>query len=149
MEIKESWKKHPLYSQGAIELVPISWVWKYWGRDVSPQADLMDGTMVNLDTLWKNILEEGLRDPLTMRVGLKNKKFRLEAGNHRIQVLYAHKVQHVPVTVQIKDECGPEADSVMTDASHNFDADDEFLISEATKEYMKPSSVFRSLANIL
>lgn len=144
MEIKEIWKKHPLYEQGAIELVPTEWIWDYWGRDVSPEADLMDGTIVTLDELWENIKSVGLHNPLIMRVGLKNKKFRLEAGNHRIQVLHQHGIKMIPVTVQVREECGPHLDDVMTDASHNFDAGDEFLISKITKEYMKPSEVFKS-----
>ncbi len=146
MIIKEKWKEHPLYKQGKIELVPMSFVWKYWGRDVSPSADLMDGTIVTLDTLWQNLLKEGLYNPLIMRVGLKSKTFRLEAGNHRIQVLHAHGVEMVPVTVQVCEDCGPHLTDTMTDATHNFDAPEGFLISEITDEYMKPSEVFKELS---
>ncbi len=145
MNIKELWRGHPLYKQGLIELVPTEWVWNYWGRDVSPEADLMDGTIVTLDQLWDNIVHEGLHNPLIMRVGLQNKKFRLEAGNHRIQVLHQHGIAEIPLTVQVREECGPHLGDVMTDASHNFDAGDEFLIDRITQEYMKPSSVFRRL----
>ncbi|MEK7101708.1 MAG: hypothetical protein AAB882_00965 [Patescibacteria group bacterium] len=108
-------------------------------------ADLKDGTLVDLDGLWDNICEEGLHDPLIMRVGLENSKFRLEAGNHRIQVFHQHKIETVPLTVQVRNECGPHLGDVMTDASHNFDAGDEFLISKITEEYMKPSEIFKSL----
>jgi len=148
MKIKELWKDHVLYKQGVVELVPTSWVWNYWGRDVSPEADLMDGTVVNLDQLWENIKKEGLYNPLIMRVGLHNKKFRLEAGNHRIQVLHKNGIKLIPLTVQVREECGPHMDDVMTDASHNFDAGDEFLISKITKEYMKPTEVFKSLRDL-
>ena len=145
MKIKELWRKHPLFEQGLIEMIPTSWVWNYWGRDVSPEADLMDGTIVSMDELWKNTKKEGLHEPLIMRVGIKNKKFRLESGNHRIQLFHKHGISFVPVTVQVRDECGPHLDDVMTDASHNFDAGDEFIISKITKEYMKPSEVFKTL----
>jgi hypothetical protein len=147
MEVKEEWKNHPLYREGKIELVPTEWVWKYYGTDVSPETDLMDGTIVDMDTLWNNILSVGLHNPLMMRVGLKNKKFRLEAGNHRIQVLRAHGVTLVPLTVQVREECGPHLGDVMTDASHNFDAPEGFLISTITEEYMRPSEVFRAFAH--
>jgi len=80
-----------------------------------------------------------------MRVGIKNKKMRLEAGNHRIQLFHKHGIDMIPVTVQVRDECGPHLGDVMTDASHNFDATDELLISAITTEYMKPSGVFKSL----
>jgi len=145
--LKKAWESHPLYKQGKIELVPTKWVWKYWGRDVSPQADLLDGTLVDLDTLWENILDIGLHNPLIMRVGLKNNKFRLEAGNHRIQVLHNHGVKMIPLTVQVREECGPHLGDVMTDATHNFNAPEGFLISEITEEYMKPSEVFKELPN--
>lgn len=144
-EIKPLWKQHPLYESGVIELVPTSWVWDYWGRDVSPHTGLMDGTTVTLEQLWHNIIEEGLYNPLIMRVGLKNKKFRLEAGNHRIQLFHIHNVTKLPLTVQVRDECGPHVEDVLTDATHNFDAGDEFLIEAITQEYMRPSDVFRSL----
>lgn len=145
MYLKETWKDHPLYKQGKIELIPTEWVWKYWGRDVSPKTSLLDGTVVDLSTLWKNILDIGLHNPLIMRVGLKNNKFRLEAGNHRIQVFHKHGVKMIPLTVQVREECGPHLGDAMTDATHNFNASEGFLISKITEEYMKPSEVFKDL----
>jgi len=144
VSIKESWKNGPLYKDDKVELVPTEWVWKYRGKDVSPMTNLVNGVLVDLDGLWKNILKEGLTEPLIMRVGIKNKKFRLESGNHRIQVLYKNGIKMIPVTVQIQDECGPYIENVMTDATHNFDYNDGF-VSEITTEYMKPSEVFRDL----
>ena len=146
MNIKPLWHDHELYKQGKIELVPTDWVWKFWGTDVTPMTDLMDGTPADLETLWQNILDEGLYDPFIMRVGLQNKKMRLEAGNHRIQMFHKHGIGMIPVTVQVRNECGPHLDDVMTDASHNFDASEELLISNITDEYMKPSKVFKSLS---
>lgn len=146
MKIEMRWKEHLLYRQGVVELVPTEWVWRYCGPDVSLMATLRGHTPVDLDTLWKNIVDNGLHSPLIMRVGLKNKKMRLEAGNHRIQLFYKHGVDMIPATVQVRDECGPHLDDVMTYASHNFDATDELMISETYQEYMKPSMVFKSLA---
>lgn len=149
MYIKEKWKEHPLFKQGKIELVPTEWVWKYFGTDVSPEADLMDGTIVTMDELWDNILEFGLFNPLVMRVGIKNGMFRLEAGNHRIQVFHRHGISPIPVTVQVREECGPHVGDVMTDASHNFEAaEGDFLISKITEEYMAPSEVFSALKSV-
>lgn len=139
------WKQHPLYAQGKIELIPTEWVWKYYGVDVSPDADLLDGTLISMEDLWENILEIGLYNPLVMRVGLHNKKFRLEAGNHRIQLFHKHGVSTIPVTVQVREECGPHLSDVMTDASHNFDAPEGFLVPKITDEYMAPSEVFADL----
>jgi len=145
MQIIEKWKDHPLYKQGKVELVPTEWVWKYYGTDVSPKTDLLDGTLVSMDELWNNIVEFGLFNPLIIRVGLKNKKFRLESGNHRIQLFKKYSIPFVPLTVQVCEECGPHLEDVMTDASHNFDAPSGFLISNITDEYMNPSEVFEDL----
>lgn len=146
MHIKELWKDHPLYKQGAVEFVPTDWVWNYWGRDVSPKTNLKDGTLVEMDVLWENLIKEGMRDPLIMRVGLKNQKFRLESGNHRIQLFHKHGIKMIPVTVQVREECGPHLPDVMTDASHNFETKGNLLISKITREYMKPSEVFKDLS---
>ncbi len=143
IDIRPSWKNHPLFEAGKIELVPTEWVWQYYGPDVSPMADLKDGTPADMDTLWKNILNEGLHDPLIMRVGIKNKKMRLEAGNHRIQLFHKYGIKEIPVTVQLRDECGPHVGDVMTDASHNFDARGKILIDSIPEEYMRPSEVFK------
>ncbi len=145
INIEPTWENHPLYKQGKVELIPTAWVWKYRGVDVSPFTQLNDGTVVDLDALWENIKLKGLGDPLVMRVGLENKKFRLESGNHRIQVLYKNGIKMIPVTVQMRDECGPHLGDVMNDATHNFDAGDDFLVSKITEEYMRPSEVFKSL----
>ena len=136
MEIKENWKNSELYKQGKIELLPTEWVWDYRGRDVSP---------VDLDSLWEDICSNGLSDPLIMRIGLKNKKFRLESGNHRIQIFYKNGIKFIPITVQVRDYCGPGAPDLMTDAQHNFDFNDEIIIPEKTNIYMKPSRIFKSL----
>jgi hypothetical protein len=156
--MQELWKNHPLYKQGKIELVPTDWVWKYRGTDVLPTTNLIDGTKVDLDTLWKNICEHGLAEPFIIRVGIKNKKFRLESGNHRIQVFHVHGVALIPVTVQVREECGPYAPDVMTRSQHNFDFSDETMVAgfvehvdtdikdnDLTNVYLRPSEVFESL----
>lgn len=146
--IKEVWKEGELYKKGKIELVPTDWVMKYCGMDAASDACLMDGTRVPFEDLWRNLLEEGLYEPLIMRIGLKNKKFRLEAGNHRVRIFMGKGVPMIPVTVQVKDFCGPEAENVMTISKNNFDFGDEVSVSGSTEEYMKPSQVFKSLADI-
>ncbi len=145
MEIKPLWKEHELTKQGVVELVPTEWLYKIYGTDVTPVADLKDGTLVGLDELWKNLQEEGLYDPVLIRVGIKNKKYRLEAGNHRIQVLYKNNIEYTPATVQVRGECGPDAPDPQTDATHSFDFDDNVIPPTGDKSYMKPSAVFKDL----
>lgn len=122
--IKENWKNSPLNKDGKIELVPTDWVWQYRGQDVSPNTDLMDGSEADLDELWKDICEKGLYEPLIMRVGIKNKKFRLESGNHRIKLFHEHHVPQVPLIVQIQDELGlskKEINKIIDELEEKFD----------------------------
>ena len=146
-QIKEAWKEHPLYKQGKIGLVPTEWAWRYWGKDVTPEASLEDGTVVDLEVLWRDLLEEGMYEPLIMRVGLKNKKFRLESGNHRIQLFHKYGIPMIPVTVQVHEICGPLEKDQMTNATYYFDAPEGFLTTTKTDEYMKPSEVFKNIPN--
>ncbi|MCF7865343.1 MAG: hypothetical protein K9M11_02450 [Candidatus Pacebacteria bacterium] len=150
MYIKELWKNTELYMHGKIELIPTEWVWKYRGADVLPVTDLMNGEVVDLDTLWKNICDEGLHEPFIMRIGIKNRKFRLESGNHRIQLFHKHGIKMIPVTVQVREECGPHVKDVMTRAHHNFDFGEEVLVLEDNvnelDKYIVPSEVFKSLS---
>lgn len=145
MQILDTWKQHPLTLSGAVELVPVSWVWKYRGVDVSDGVDMPDEGRSTLEEFWDVLKKDGLRDPLIVRVGLKDRKMRLEAGNHRIQVLHAHGVTEVPVTIQVHEECGPHAPDVMNSGSHNFDIPHTLRIREVTREYMKPTEVFTEL----
>ncbi len=140
---KPVWKEHPLYLTGAVEEVPIAWVWQYWTADVTANIENMHHTQVDMTGLWDILLAEGMRDPLIIRVGLENKRIRLEAGNHRIQLLRAHGVELVPVTIQVRHLCGQNAPGAMTDGTVAFDFPPEGLkITEITQEYMKPSDVF-------
>lgn len=145
MEILEKWKNHPLSQKGLVELVPTDWLFTYRGADVTPETDLKDGSIVDMETLWKNMCAEGLHDPVIIRVGTENKKFRLESGNHRIQVFMKHGIDYIPATVQVQGQCGPDVESVMTNATHNFDFSEEDIFPNLEQGYMKPSAVFKNL----
>ena len=148
IDMKDSWKNNPDFDQNKIELVPVDWIWKYRGENPSKLIALENGD-VDLDGLWEDIEINGLLVPLIIRVGTKNKKFRLEAGNHVIQLFKKHNITEVPVTVQLRNICGPEAVDVMTEATHNFDWGDEVSMPAITTEYMKPSEIFPSLGNLI
>lgn len=145
MQPKPNWKEHQLTKSGVVEELPLEWVWQYWTSDVNNHIELEDGSHMELEELWKVLIEEGMSDPLILRVGLENKRMRLEAGNHRIQVLRQHGVKFVPVTVQVRHLCGDNAPGPMTNGTIDFPFPDSGLkISEITEEYMKPSDVFWS-----
>ena len=98
-----------------------------------------------MDQLWENIVSDGLYDPVIIRVGKGNKKFRLESGNHRIQVLMKHGVPFTPATVEVQELCGPQVENIMTDATHNFDFTDDINTEVLEVGYLKPTLVFKSL----
>ena len=145
MPLTPKWKTHPLTLAGHVELVPTAWLYQYRGPDVTPGVDLLDGIIVDMEKLWQNIQEDGLHDPVIIRVGKDNQKFRLESGNHRIQVFMKYGVPFTPATVQVQDTCGPQAANVMTDATHNFDFTDDINSEALVVGYIKPSAVFKSL----
>lgn len=145
MPITPKWKNHPLTLAGHVELVPTAWLYQYRGQDVTPNADLLDGTIVDMEKLWLNIQEDGLYDPVIIRVGKDNKKFRLESGNHRIQVFMKYEVPFTPATIQVQDICGPQAQHVMTDATHNFDFTNNMNTVTLSNGYTKPSAFFQNL----
>ena len=145
MLFSENWRVHNLNLVGAVELVPTAWVARYRGHDVSKTTNLQDGSIVNLDQLWQNILKEGLHDPLIMRYGTKTKTCRLEAGNHRIEVFLQHNITEIPVTVEITQSCGPDAPNNYNTGSHTFDATDIIKKIQQNSGYVKPSDVFTNI----
>ncbi len=147
MHIIPKWKEHPLTKQGLVELVPTDWLYQYHGTDVTLLTEIKDGSVVTMEELWENIKREGLHDPVIIRIGIKNKKFRLEAGNHRIYVLHTYGILFTPATVQIQDWCGPDAENVMNTGTHNFDFLQPITLTEFAHGYTKPSTVFTELIN--
>lgn len=146
MEIQPLWKNHPLYLEGKVELIPTEWVWQFRGTDVSEHAELKNGTPCSLKDLWRNIQQEGLFDPLIMRVGLQSNTMRLEAGNHRIQIFHEHQIKEIPVTVQVMWECGPHTENVLNTGTHIFDATHKLLPIKNTG-FFKPSDVFKTFSS--
>lgn len=145
MPLTPKWKTHPLTLAGHVELVPTAWLYQYRGRDVTPGVDLLDGTIVDMEKLWQNIQQDGLYDPVIIRVGKENKKFRLESGNHRIQVFMKYGVSFTPATVEVQAMCGPQEGNVMTDATHNFDFTEDIIVDNLEIGFMKPTAVFLNL----
>lgn len=139
---KEPWKKHPLNTQGKVGLMPTDVVYTFRGTDVSPTTSLATGEQVDLEHLWAHLVTEGLQEPLIVRVGRNNQSFRLEAGNHRIQVLHAHGVQFVPVTVEVVDTCLPHSADARNSGSHLFPLPPGALKPNLTNGFYAPSDAF-------
>lgn len=144
-DLTPTWKQHPLALRGHVEEVPTEWVYQYWGSDVTTNTSYKEQDESSLPWLWERITEEGLKDPLVIRVGIESKTMRLETGNHRIQILREYGVEKVPVTIEIKAHCGPEAANPHTDATKVFPLPPEgILVTSLEQEYMAPSKVFKA-----
>ncbi len=140
--LRESWKNHPLYTQGKVGLLPTEFVYALRGTDVSPTTTLQDGTRVDLEALWVHLVDEGLQEPLMIRVGRNNQSYRLEAGNHRIQVLHAHGVSFVPVTIEVVDECTPHSATSHNDGNHLFPLPPGALKPNLANGFYAPDDAF-------
>lgn len=146
MSIEPKWRDHHWTKLGVVELVPTEWVHRFYGRDVSPKADLMDGALVELDELWADLQKNGLHEPLLFRVGVRDRQMRLEAGNHRIQVFHDHDVSYVPLAGQVRPTCGPEREDVWTDAQRVYDGTDHIAPGDDTDAgIIRPSRALASL----
>lgn len=147
--IEPKWRDHHYTRLNVVELTLTRWVHRFYGSDVSSRADLMDGTLVDLDTFWSNLRKEGLYEPLLFRVGVQDRRMRLEAGNHRIQVFNTHDVPYVPLTVQVRRTCGPERDDTYTDAERVYDGSDHITLDHGTSDgLIAPSRALRTLKRV-
>lgn len=65
-------------------------------------ADGLPDHRVDLETLFQDMLDHGMRDPFILGTGL-NKRTRLETGNQRIQCALLHELPFVPVISYVND----------------------------------------------
>jgi hypothetical protein len=139
------WRETELYRDGKIELLPTEWVYRFRNVDADPFTDLKNGRIVGLDQLWENILEEGLHDPLIMRVCRFTRAGRLETGNHRIWVFKEKGIPFVPVAVEI----GFGVVGNPGNGFHSYDMEDDLLVPHmgGTRDsfFDAPSNVFRTI----
>ncbi len=83
------------------ELVELDFVWQFRNKDTTSYTEV-DGEIVTIPQLCQVLLEQGLIDPLVLRVYTNGHRgtIRLEEGNHRIQVLRVFNTQ-APVIVEL------------------------------------------------
>jgi hypothetical protein len=66
-------------------------------------ADGLPDRNVDMRALFQNLLEQGMRDPLLVGIGLNNGYVRLETGNQRIRCFSEHGVDFVPAVGFVND----------------------------------------------
>lgn len=79
-----------------IQMMPIAILRQWANPTPSPANDL---------ELMNDIMQNGIRDPLMLGVGVYSRKIRLETGNHRIYLLPRMGVQELPVVARVSNYC--------------------------------------------
>lgn len=81
------------------EIVSLEWLMEMANPQPSETTNLgtdKPGSVVSLADLGKDMKKRGLREPLVIAVGLGTGRARLEAGNHRVKVLFEMGFLHAP-----------------------------------------------------
>lgn len=98
---KEPWKHHPWSDSGKTELLSVDFLLRFCNPNPTEETDLCDGTICHQEKVWKNILEEGMQEPLMLRINPNEKEIRLESGNHRVRLAKKYNISHLPVATFI------------------------------------------------
>lgn len=98
--------QHALAKRCLIEMVPTSWVMAKANPEIKEESDLTPGgQIVSLGALWDDMVRQGMRDPFILSAGRTNGDCRLEAGNHRVALFARAKINFIPATVLVADDC--------------------------------------------
>jgi hypothetical protein len=148
---QSAWARSQLGMYGKIiDLVPTAWLLAIACPTPAEKTELGFGSeWVGLDGLWKNVVEQGLRDPMLISVSLKTGHGRMEAGNHRIRLAEWAGLPFMPAIVlagniEIHDP---------GNGTHLFDLRADLLLeinpeADFSDRIMAPTEVFRSLRAI-
>ncbi|MES2353486.1 MAG: hypothetical protein V4568_03615 [Pseudomonadota bacterium] len=88
------------------DLVSVDWLLGLANPNPTACTDLVNwrqDELVTMDELFRNLLAEGMRDPLLIGVGRVSRMIRLEAGNHRVRVFHARGIKYVPAIAYVSD----------------------------------------------
>jgi hypothetical protein len=96
---------HPVLG-GLVEWVPTTWLLALANPNPSPTTDLGNwgrDERVDWRALFRNIREQGMRDPLLVGAGRVTRTIRLEAGNQRVRCMAQNQVAYLPVVAYVGD----------------------------------------------
>lgn len=110
------WKHHPVAPFS--ELVSCSFLYSIRNPNSKREIENKNKQRVSFETFKKELEEYGMTDPLVIGVDVKNKRIKLETGNHRIQLFYKLGVSYIPATCFVD-----------THLNHHFGNDDDYSYS--------------------
>lgn len=98
--------EHPEW-RGLIAWAPTDWVVPLANPEPlestnTAGADGLPDRCVDLETLFQGMVENGMRDPLVLGIGL-NGHIRLETGNQRVRCFLKYRVELVPIVGYVND----------------------------------------------
>ena len=98
MNIKlEPWRYHPWNDSQQVELISVDLLLNFCNPSPTTETDLYNGEVCDQEIVWENILEEGMYEPLMLRINPYLSEIRLESGNHRVRLAKKYGVTHLPV----------------------------------------------------
>ena len=90
----EPWRENVHTKYGYVSEVPVNWLFQYKGNERRL-------TNEQFTALSQSIKEEGLREPVTIIVGLKDHYVYLGEGNHRLDVYHESGYETIPARVWV------------------------------------------------
>ena len=92
-----------------VQLVSLEWLKSIANPNPSAMTDLgverksASGELVQVDMaqLSRDLKKNGVQEPLIVQYGLQTKRARLEAGNHRVQILLDAGLMHAPCVLYV------------------------------------------------
>lgn len=91
------WKNHPWNDSGKVELVCVDFLLRFANPNPTEETDLCNGEIHHQEVVWQNILDEGMQEPLMLRVNPYDNEIRLESGNHRVRLAKKYGFKYLPV----------------------------------------------------
>ena len=133
-ERRNAWRIHHPELEGLVEMVPTKWLARLKGNDLRYNT--------NDDLVWK-IREEGLKSPIKIVVGQKDRRAYNGEGNHRVDAALKLGIEELPAYVLVYMNARNNGS-----AQYSYDVADDLLIPQEgyIPSEMKPSQVFKSLA---
>lgn len=95
------WMSHPWSDGDKVSLVSIDFLLKICNKESTNKADLLTGEIVSEDIVWSDIVKNGMKEPLLIRINPETFEVRLESGNHRIKTAKKDGYTHLPCAVFI------------------------------------------------
>ena len=95
------WKSHPWTHHQSVCEVNIEFLISIANPNATQFTDLLDGSIVHQNTVFDDIEQHGMAEPLLIVISWQHNTIRLESGNHRIHVAHERGYTHLPCALMI------------------------------------------------